>query len=195
MTHHHHSNHRNPNKTELSSQIHRQFRESHEGHRAHAALDQTRASTGVVWTSERAYEHGYLDNPGEWANLGQGAPQADDGIEGCFERPHSIELKENSREYGPTGGIKPLREAVARLYNEHHRKGKKSQYTWENVCIVPGGRAGLIRLAAVLGNCYLGFFIPGMLNYLSLKFVKQKAEADIIQTTLRTMRCSHSLRT
>ena len=30
----------------------------------------------------------------------------------------------------------------------------------ENVAIVPGGRAGLIRIAAVLGNCYLGFFIP-----------------------------------
>ena len=34
----------------------------------------------------------------------------------------------------------------------------------ENVCIVPGGRAGLIRIAAVLGNCYLGFFIPGTLR-------------------------------
>ncbi|KAG9987985.1 aminotransferase, partial [Aureobasidium melanogenum] len=43
-----------------------------------------------------------------------------------------------------------LREAVANLYNEHHRKGKESQYTWENVCIVPGGRAGLIRIAAVI---------------------------------------------
>lgn len=64
------------------------------------------------------------------------------------------------REYGPTAGIKPMREAVARLYNEHHRQGKPSQYTWENVCIVPGGRAGLIRIAAVLGNAYLGFFIP-----------------------------------
>jgi len=53
---------------------------------------------------------------------------------------------------GPTAGIKPLREAVANLYNSHHRVGKESQYTWENVCIVPGGRAGLIRIAAVIGN-------------------------------------------
>jgi hypothetical protein len=77
---------------------------------------------------------------------------------------------------GPTAGIKPLREAVANLYNSHHRAGKESQYTWENVCIVPGGRAGLIRIAAVigmfapsilvfyktnrkLGNAYLGFFV------------------------------------
>lgn len=115
----------------------------------------------MVWTSERAYEHGYLNNPDEWANLGQGAPEVDDEIEGCFERPHSVDVYVASREYGPTAGIKPLREAVANLYNEHHRKGKRSQYTWENVCIVPGGRAGLIRIAAVLGNTYLGFFIPG----------------------------------
>ena len=66
----------------------------------------------------------------------------------------------SGREYGPTAGIKPLRQAVAHLYNEMHRKGLPSQYTWENVAIVPGGRAGLIRIAAVLNNAYVGFFIP-----------------------------------
>ena len=71
----------------------------------------------------------------------------------------------SGREYGPTAGIKPLREAVANLYNVHHRQGKLSQYTWENVCIVPGGRAGLIRIAAVLNNAYLGFFIPDYTAY------------------------------
>lgn len=101
-----------------------------------------------------------MDSPEEWANLGQGAPEVDDDIEGCFERPHSINISVNSREYGPTAGIKPLREAVANLYNEHHRQGKESKYTWENVCIVPGGRAGLIRIAAVLGQSYLAFFLP-----------------------------------
>lgn len=149
-------------RSELTSKIHRQFRQSHEGHKPHAGLDPTRASTGVVWTSERAYEHGFLENPNDWANLGQGAPEVDDQIEGCFERPKEVDISSHGREYGPTAGIKPLREAVAKLYNEHHRKWRKSQYTWENVCIVPGGRAGLIRIAAVLGNCYLGFFIPGM---------------------------------
>ena len=86
-------------------------------------------------------------------------------IEGCFERPHTIDVSMTGREYGPTAGIKPLREAVADLYNAHHRKGKTSQYTWENVCIVPGGRAGLIRIAAVLGNAYLGFFVPDYTAY------------------------------
>ena len=65
--------------TEKNSDIHTKFREAHEGHKAHAGLDPSRASTGVVWTSERAYEHGFLDHPEEWANLGQGAPEVEDG--------------------------------------------------------------------------------------------------------------------
>lgn len=52
-----------------------------------------------------------------------------------------------------------MRAAVANLYNDNYRKGMASKYTWENVCIVPGGRAGLIRIAAVLGNAYVGFFV------------------------------------
>lgn len=150
---------------EQNSAIHLQFRECHEGHHPHAGLDPTRASTGVVWTSERAYERGYLDEPELWANLGQGAPEVEDGIEGSFDRPKTIEITSEGREYGPTAGIKSLRAAVAKLYNEHHRKGLKSQYSWENVCIVPGGRAGLIRIAAVLGQAYLGYFIPDYTAY------------------------------
>ena len=63
---------------ELNSAIHRQFREAHEGHKAHAGLDPSRASTGVVWTTERAYEYGFADDPSKWANLGQGAPEVED---------------------------------------------------------------------------------------------------------------------
>lgn len=33
------------------------------------------------------------------------------------------------------------------------------------MAIVPGGRAGLIRIAAVLNNAYLGFFIPDYTAY------------------------------
>jgi aspartate/methionine/tyrosine aminotransferase len=100
-----------------------------------------------------------------WANLGQGAPEVDDEIEGSFPRPTSIPISVNAREYGPTAGIKPLRQAIAKLYNDNYRQGKESQYTWENVCVVPGGRAGLIRIAAVLGNAYVGFFIPDYTAY------------------------------
>lgn len=91
--------------------------------------------------------------------------QVEDDIEGCFQRPTHIDITVASREYGPTAGIKPLREAVAKMYNAHHREGKSSQYTWENVCIVPGGRAGLIRIAAILNQAYLGFFIPDYTAY------------------------------
>ncbi|KAF7164192.1 hypothetical protein CNMCM5623_008857 [Aspergillus felis] len=152
-------------ENELRSETHRQFRAAHEGHRPHAGLDASRASTGVVWCTERAVEHGYAEDPSGWANLGQGAPEADDEIEGSFPRPTSIPITSAAREYGPTAGIKPLRAAVARLYNEHYRQGKESQYTWENVCIVPGGRAGLIRIAAILGNSYLSFPIPDYSAY------------------------------
>ncbi|ETS77340.1 hypothetical protein PFICI_11214 [Pestalotiopsis fici W106-1] len=150
---------------ETSSKIHRQFRAAHEGHLPHAGLDATRASTGVVWCTERASEYGFLEEPEKWANLGQGAPEVEDDIEGCFQRPSTIDVTTAAREYGPTAGIKPLREAVAHMYNEMHRQGKESQYTWENVAIVPGGRAGLIRIAAVLNNAYVGFFIPDYTAY------------------------------
>jgi aspartate/methionine/tyrosine aminotransferase len=152
-------------KNEKKSETHREFRCAHEGHRPHAGLDASRASTGVVWCTERATEHGYADNPSSWANLGQGAPEADDDIVGSFPRPTSIPIDSAAREYGPTAGIKPLRAAVAKLYNEHYREGKESKYTWENVCIVPGGRAGLIRIAAILGNSYLSFPIPDYSAY------------------------------
>lgn len=144
----------------FSLEIHRELQQAHMCRPLHAALDPSRTSTGVVWVTERANEAGFADHPNEWANLGQGAPEAEDDIEGCFKRPSSIPIDDIGREYGPTSGIKPLREAIANLYNEHHRQGKESKYTYENVCVVPGGRAGLIRIAAVLGNQYLGFFIP-----------------------------------
>ncbi|KAI0187648.1 pyridoxal phosphate-dependent transferase [Astrocystis sublimbata] len=154
-----------PSANETSSKIHRQFRASNPGHLPHAGLDPTRASTGVVWCTERAAEHGFLEEPEKWANLGQGAPEVDDEIEGSFPRPTTIDVSIANREYGPTAGIKPLRAAVARMYNEMHRQGKDSQYSWENVAIVPGGRAGLIRIAAVLNNAYVGFFIPDYTAY------------------------------
>ncbi|KIV80046.1 hypothetical protein PV11_07576 [Exophiala sideris] len=148
---------------ERSSNSHQDLR-ANPSHK-HTGLDESRASTGVIWTTEQASKHGFQDEPEKWANLGQGAPEVGDDIEGCFPRPTSIDISMNGREYGPTAGIKSLRAAVANLYNDNYRKGKDSQYTWENVCIVPGGRAGLIRIAAVLGNAYLGFFIPDYTAY------------------------------
>jgi hypothetical protein len=127
-----------------------------------------------------------MDDPDSWANLGQGAPEVEDDIEGCFERPHSVEVTMSGREYGPTAGIKPLRTAIANLYNAHHRVGKESQYSWENVCVVPGGRAGLIRIAAVLGHAYLGFFMYAPSTSIIGPF---HANLFLVRTTLRTTRC------
>jgi len=34
---------------ELQSEIHKQFRAAHEGHKPHEAIDASRSSTGVIW--------------------------------------------------------------------------------------------------------------------------------------------------
>jgi aspartate/methionine/tyrosine aminotransferase len=94
-----------------------------------------------------------------------------------------------ANEYAPIAGIKKLREKVAELYNKRYRVGKASQYTFENICIVPGGRAALTRLAAAVGggfpssfsfffffyllplnfssssDVYVGFFLPDYTAY------------------------------
>ncbi|PVH14338.1 uncharacterized protein CXQ87_002467 [Candidozyma duobushaemuli] len=113
------------------------------------AMNTKQSSTGVLWVTERANEYGFQGNGDDsWANLGQGAPEHGDTIPGSFKRPKSIEVPDVSREYAPTAGIKELRESVANLYNSLYREGKESKYTYKNVCIVPGGRAGLIHAFA-----------------------------------------------
>jgi len=122
------------------------------------------SSTGVIYCTDRAYSLGFNYDDPEWANFGQGAPETGD-IPNAMSKPTSIEVRPESLEYAPTAGTKELRTAVADLYNALYREGKESQYTFENVCIVPGGRAGLNRLAAVVDNCYLAHFIPDYTAY------------------------------
>lgn len=122
-------------------------------------------STGVIYCSDRAMANGFsYASSHEWANLGQGAPEVGK-IPGAPDRPTSIELPVDSLEYAPTTGVKKLREAVADYYNSTYRKGKDSQYTFENVCIVPGGRAGLSRVAAVIGDVYCSYQVPDYTAY------------------------------
>ncbi|KAG7194192.1 uncharacterized protein KQ657_004902 [Scheffersomyces spartinae] len=128
------------------------------------AMNTKQSSTGVLWVTERASEYGFDIQNLDWANLGQGAPEVDH-IPGCFERPKTVPVPEVSMEYAPTAGIKELREAVANLYNEEYRRDKKSKYTYKNVCIVPGGRAGLTRIASIISDCYLSFFLPDYTAY------------------------------
>jgi len=122
-------------------------------------------STGVIYCSDRAMANGFnYASSHEWANLGQGAPEVG-AIPNAPERPSSLPMPVDSLEYAPTTGVKALREAVAHLYNVTYRKGKPSQYTYENVCIVPGGRAGLSRVAAVIGDVYCSYQIPDYTAY------------------------------
>ncbi|KAI0372983.1 aminotransferase [Pilatotrama ljubarskyi] len=162
---------------EKDSEAHRIFRQS-AGHKPKGALPQTvnpdeetvpgiehPGSTGVIYCSDRAMANGFsYASSHEWANLGQGAPEVGQ-IPDAPPRPTSIPLPEDSLEYAPTTGVKALREAVADLYNHQYRQGKTSQYTYENVCIVPGGRAGLSRVAAVVGDVYCSYQIPDYTAY------------------------------
>jgi aspartate/methionine/tyrosine aminotransferase len=69
-------------------------------------------------------------------------------------------------EYAPvTGRMKELRQKVAHYYNHLYREGKESQYSYENVCIVPGGRAGISRIMAALGTVQVGYFSPDYTAY------------------------------
>ncbi|GEQ67460.1 hypothetical protein JCM33374_g1125 [Metschnikowia sp. JCM 33374] len=130
------------------------------------AMNTKQSSTGVLWVTERAGEYGFQGNGDEsWANLGQGAPEHGDTIPGSFKRPTSIPITDLSKEYAPTAGIKELREAVANYYNETYRQDSPSKYTYKNVCIVPGGRAGLTRIASIISDCYLSFFLPDYTAY------------------------------
>ena len=68
-------------------------------------------------------------------------------------------------EYAPTTGDVELCTKVAEYYNHLYRRGKETKYTHENVCIVPGGRAGLTRVMAALGNIQCGYFTPDYTAY------------------------------
>ncbi|KAI9436515.1 aminotransferase [Russula earlei] len=165
-------------KHEEESEAHQIYRQS-AGHKVkHLVLPQTvnpeeetvpgiqhPGSTGVIYCSDRAQANGFnYASSHEWSNLGQGAPEVGP-IPDAPARPVKIEYDYDALEYAPTTGVKKLREAVANLYNVTYRQGKASQYTYENVCIVPGGRAGLSRIAAVIGDVYCSYQVPDYTAY------------------------------
>ncbi|KIK59407.1 hypothetical protein GYMLUDRAFT_44407 [Collybiopsis luxurians FD-317 M1] len=164
-------------KHEKDSEAHQIFRQA-AGHQPKGVLPQTinpeeetvpgiehPGSTGVIYCSERAIANGFsYTAQHEWANLGQGAPEVGE-IPNAPSRPTTLPMPEDSLEYAPTTGVKALREAVAHLYNHTYRQNKASQYTYENVCIVPGGRAGLSRVAAVIGDVYTSYQVPDYTAY------------------------------
>ncbi len=121
-------------------------------------------NTGVIYVMERAAQQGFVYGAEDWCNLGQGAPETNI-LPGAPARLEKITVDSVRAEYSPVAGMRPLREAVASLYNERYRKGRKSQYSWKNVAISSGGRAGLTRVAAALGRINLGHFLPDYTAY------------------------------
>jgi aspartate/methionine/tyrosine aminotransferase len=92
--------------------------------------------------------------------MGQGAPETGP-IEGAPSRRFEMTIPDSELEYAPVTGSRELRAKVADYYNHLYRQDKASKYTADNVCIVPGGRAGLNRIMAVLGQVQVGYFTPG----------------------------------
>lgn len=89
-------------------------------------------------------------------SMGQGAPETGP-LPGAPSRNFHMNIPDSELEYAPVTGLPELREKVAAYYNHLYRQGKASQYTKENVCIVPGGRAGITRVMAILGTVQVGY--------------------------------------
>jgi aspartate/methionine/tyrosine aminotransferase len=120
--------------------------------------------TGVIYVTTEAQRHGFSPSNAEWCNLGQGQPETG-ALPGAPPRVTHLDVALDDQEYAPVQGVWQLREAVASLYNSLYRRGMRSQYTAENVCISGGGRAALTRAAASLGHVNLGHFLPDYTAY------------------------------
>lgn len=120
--------------------------------------------TGVIYVMNRARRRGYAYTDPAWSNLGQGMPEAGP-LPDAPPRVETITIDAPRQEYGPVAGEMVLRQKIADLYNNLFRRGKSSQYTWENVSIAGGGRVALTRLAAALGNINMGHFLPDYTAY------------------------------
>jgi N-succinyldiaminopimelate aminotransferase len=111
-----------------------------------------------------ASNSGYNPKDLSWSNLGQGAPECGE-IPLSPARPYNVKLLEEDFEYSPVGGLPELRDAIAEMYNIRYRKGKKSQYSRENVAISGGGRVGLTRVVSTLGRTNVGYTLPDYTAY------------------------------
>jgi len=118
----------------------------------------------VIYVTTEAARRGFSTKDPEWCNLGQGQPETGD-IPGAPPRVQQVSICVDDQEYAPIAGLPELRESVAALYNRLYRRGMKSQYSVENVCVSGGGRAALTRAAASLGQINLGHFLPDYTAY------------------------------
>jgi N-succinyldiaminopimelate aminotransferase len=120
--------------------------------------------TGVIYVTTEASKRGYSTSSDEWANLGQGMPEAE-ALPGAPPRIQELPIEPGDQEYSPVAGLWELREAIAGYYNDLFRRGMGSKYSAENVAVSGGGRSALTRVAASLGNINLGHFLPDYTAY------------------------------
>lgn len=122
---------------------------------------------GVARAMAAATRLGYAEGAADWSNLGQGAPDVG-ALPGAPARLTTVELDPRDHAYGPLAGVDALRAAVARLYNARYRCDRASRYTAANVAITAGGRGGLARALASLGDARVGMFSPDYASYANL---------------------------
>ena len=120
--------------------------------------------TGVIYVTSEATRAGFTQNDPDWCNLGQGQPDTGE-LEGAPPRVATVAVHVDDQEYAPVAGLWELREEIAALYNRMYRKGLRSQYSADNVCVSGGGRSALTRAAASLGQINLGHFLPDYTAY------------------------------
>ena len=120
--------------------------------------------TGVIYVVAEATRLGYRPGHPEWCNLGQGQPETGP-LPGGPPRIEVVPIVPADQEYAPPAGVPELRAAVADMYNHLYRRGLRSRYTAENVCICGGGRLSLARAVAALGEINLGHFLPDYTAY------------------------------
>ena len=120
--------------------------------------------TGVIFVMAEAARLGYRYGHPDWCNLGQGQPETGP-LPGAPDRIERVEIGVDDQDYAPVPGIWELRRAVAELYNQLYRQGKRSRYSELNVCVCGGGRASLTRAVAALGQVNLGHFLPDYTAY------------------------------
>src|SRR5207237_10328691 len=119
---------------------------------------------GGIYVTTEASKRGYTPSADDWANLGQGMPEAEQ-LPGSPPRISELPILAGDQEYAPVAGLWELREAIASYYNELFRRGMGSKYSAENVAVSGGGRSALTRVAASLGNINLGHFLPDYTAY------------------------------
>lgn len=120
--------------------------------------------TGVIYVMTEADKLGFRMHDPAWCNLGQGQPDTGP-LEGAPPRRTEVKVGVFDQDYAPVAGIWELREAIAGLYNQTMRRGMKSQYSAENVCVSGGGRTSLTRACAAIGRINLGHFLPDYTAY------------------------------